>query len=276
MIRRENYYSVHGWMIFDLNLRDTELLVYSIIYGFSQDGCSKFCGSLKYLMVWAGNKSKQCIINALKNLEEKNLIIKEISSPTNKYSVNMDYVDGKKSLPEDEDGGKKSLPAGKINLPEQVKKVDQTGKINLPNNIDNNKDNIIDIEYDEDGFSSPVLAASSQKNIETNAPSAKQVKEPAYYKCRPTPPEGITDDTTPYSTEKYPYVFLSRNDRGFLRWKYDKCYIPTLHALNEWNKLNPEFKYSSNKDGFERFVAKQGLRRPREDGLSEGSVIARI
>lgn len=74
-IKNENFITIQGWMVNELNLKGNELLIYSVIYGFSQDGKSKFTGSLQYLADWC-NSSKQTVINCLKSLCEKDLLIK--------------------------------------------------------------------------------------------------------------------------------------------------------------------------------------------------------
>ena len=38
MVKNENFYTVFGWMLNELNLRGSDLVVYAIIYSFSQDG----------------------------------------------------------------------------------------------------------------------------------------------------------------------------------------------------------------------------------------------
>ena len=75
-IKNENYIMISGWMIKELNLKGNELLVYAIIYGFSQDGINKYEGLRQYLADWC-NSTKQGIDRALKNLIKKDLIIKE-------------------------------------------------------------------------------------------------------------------------------------------------------------------------------------------------------
>ena len=62
-------------MISDLGLKGNELLIYAIIFGFSQDGETKFKGSLSYLSEWT-NSTKQGILKNLKSLMEKGLINK--------------------------------------------------------------------------------------------------------------------------------------------------------------------------------------------------------
>lgn len=74
-IRNENYIFIGGWMINELHLKGTELLVYAIIYSFTQAENQVFSGSLKYLAEWT-NSSKQTVQNNLKSLVEKGLIQK--------------------------------------------------------------------------------------------------------------------------------------------------------------------------------------------------------
>lgn len=59
-----------------LNLKGNELLVYALIYGFSQDGKSWFTGSANYISEWVGI-TRQNVMAILKRLVEKELIIKQ-------------------------------------------------------------------------------------------------------------------------------------------------------------------------------------------------------
>lgn len=74
-VKRDNYVTIAGWMVTDLGLKGNELLVYAIIYGFSQDGENRFTGSLQYLADWT-NSTKQGIAKNLKSLCEKGLLEK--------------------------------------------------------------------------------------------------------------------------------------------------------------------------------------------------------
>ena len=89
-IINNNYITIQGWMINDLSLKGNELLVYALLYGFCQDGESKFEGSISYISEWISS-SKPTVINILKSLEEKNLIIKHQEKKNNvifnKYEV---------------------------------------------------------------------------------------------------------------------------------------------------------------------------------------------
>ena len=75
-MKSENYVVIHGWMVNELGLKGNDLMVYAIIYGFSQTEGQKFTGSLQYLAEWC-NSTKQGILKNLKSLIDKGLIIKE-------------------------------------------------------------------------------------------------------------------------------------------------------------------------------------------------------
>lgn len=74
-VKDENYIHIPGWAVTRLGLKGNELLVYSIIYGFSQDGETRFTGSLQYLADWT-NSTKQGCIKCLKELAKKGFIRK--------------------------------------------------------------------------------------------------------------------------------------------------------------------------------------------------------
>ena len=62
-------------MITKLKLKGNELLVFALIHGFSQDGESRFKGSLRYLVEWTG-LDKSTVIKLLKQLVDKQYINK--------------------------------------------------------------------------------------------------------------------------------------------------------------------------------------------------------
>lgn len=62
-------------MVNDLQLKGNELIIFAIIYGFSQDSDSVFNGSLQYLASWT-NSTKRGVIKNLKSLLEKDYIVK--------------------------------------------------------------------------------------------------------------------------------------------------------------------------------------------------------
>ncbi len=86
---------IHGFMVKDFNLKGTELLIYALIYGFSQDGQGYFYGSRTYISEWF-NISLPTVDTAIDNLVNKKLIFKEqevIKGITyNKYKINNNIL----------------------------------------------------------------------------------------------------------------------------------------------------------------------------------------
>lgn len=78
MIKKEisddSYFVVRGYMINELKLKKSELLVYAIVNSFTEKGKS-YNGSLSYLASWI-NASKTTANNMLKSLTEKGLLNK--------------------------------------------------------------------------------------------------------------------------------------------------------------------------------------------------------
>lgn len=110
-VRRENYLTIQGFMVTDLKLKGNELLIYAIIYGFSQAENQAFNGSLQYFTDWT-NSTKQGVIKSIKSLEEKGLITKTenfirgvkiveyYATPLNKvYPHSTEFNGIKQSLP---------------------------------------------------------------------------------------------------------------------------------------------------------------------------------
>ena len=75
-MKNENFITIQGRMVNDLKLKGNELLVYSIIYGFSQDGNNWFNWSLQYLSEWT-NSTKQGVLKNLQSLVIKWFIEKK-------------------------------------------------------------------------------------------------------------------------------------------------------------------------------------------------------
>lgn len=119
MIKDENYIVIQGFMVNELKLKGAELIVYAIIYGFSQDGKSKFTGSWKYLASWC-NVTEREIAKVLKKLVDKGLIEKEKTMNKVQYRVGTKFI-------------------------LKVNKVQSVGEQSSYNNIDNNINNNLDI-----------------------------------------------------------------------------------------------------------------------------------
>ena len=70
-----NYLVIQGWMVTELGLKGNELLIYALIYGFSQTEDQWFTGTLRYIAEWT-NSTKQGVQKALASLIEKGLLEK--------------------------------------------------------------------------------------------------------------------------------------------------------------------------------------------------------
>lgn len=74
--KKGGYVTCQEWMVRKLGLAGKRLLIYSIIHSFSQDGVSKFTGSLKYICFWTGF-SKQHTLKILNEMVQQELIERE-------------------------------------------------------------------------------------------------------------------------------------------------------------------------------------------------------
>ena len=110
---KSGYITIQSWMRDELNLKGNDLLVYAIIYGFSQTENQKFTGSLQYIADWCG-ATKQGILKNIKNLIDLGLICKE--------EIGVNSV---------------AYYSTQFNAP--LNSVDPPIKLSLINNIDNNK-----------------------------------------------------------------------------------------------------------------------------------------
>ena len=73
-IKRTNFLTLLGWMRYDLDLSGNELIIYGVIYGYSQNG-GEYSGGKQYLADWA-NVDVRTVYNILKKLEGEGLIVK--------------------------------------------------------------------------------------------------------------------------------------------------------------------------------------------------------
>jgi DNA-binding Lrp family transcriptional regulator len=135
IMNNNNYIVIQGWMCNDLQLSGNELLIYALIYGFSQDGESEFCGSRAYIAN-TFNISKPTVDKSLKTLVKKGYIIKHQmiinDVQVNRYKVSLQVV---KNL---YGGSKEFLPHSKETLHGGSK---ESLLYNYNNNNYNNTDN---------------------------------------------------------------------------------------------------------------------------------------
>jgi len=132
------YINIQGWMITRLGLKGNELILFALIYGFSQDGQSDFHGSITYIQK-ALQISRPSVVSLLKKLREKGYIQKTKESHYRAVVKKLNY------------------PLEKV-----VKKLNHTSKVSLlptsketllnnnNNNNNNNNEQSSEFSFDEE------------------------------------------------------------------------------------------------------------------------------
>lgn len=158
-IKKESFFTVQAFMVNELKLKGNELLIYAIIFGFSQAENQFFTGSLNYLASWCGISSKTTVKTILNNLIDKGLLEKEdIYKNGVKYCKYKALTEIKSiSIPADEDkkncNGISKIDTGYINnCYGGISKIDMGISEIVPNNIDIHIDNKIEniIDHNDD------------------------------------------------------------------------------------------------------------------------------
>lgn len=198
-IKNENFITIQGFMRNELDLKGNELLVYAIIYGFSQDNESWFTGSHQYMSEWVGI-TRRSVINILNKLLESEVIIKEVVYINNikfcKYRVNLEMLETSQGM----------------------KKVHRGYEKISHNNIENNKENIID-------------KSIIQKKVKKfTKPSIKEIKEYCEYLNYPDYSEAFYDF---YESKDW---YVGKNKM--------KCWKAGIRNWNRNNKDKPQKRSS--------------------------------
>lgn len=139
-IKEGSYINIQSFMVTELELKGNELLVYAIIYGFSQTNGTYFSGSTQYLADWT-NSTRQGIMKNLKSLIDKGLIEKVGGNQQVNYYKALRPVN--KVNQSTELTRKQSLQGTKQSLQEEVTEFTGTCKQSLHSNIYNKLDNNI-------------------------------------------------------------------------------------------------------------------------------------
>lgn len=165
-VKDENYIHIPGWAVTRLGLKGNELLVYSIIYGFSQDGVTRFTGGLQYLADWT-NSTKQSSIKCLKSLVEKGYITKYEKIVNGVKFCEYQGVKPKSMVVNKVEQGSKQSSNG-------IKQSLTVGsKQSLPNILDNNTiDNNINNNIGENNNT-----PKAEKKERFKAPTVEEVQE---------------------------------------------------------------------------------------------------
>ena len=140
MISDGTYITIQGWMRTDLKLSGNELIVYAIIYGFSQNKQGEFTGSVQYLADWVGC-TKRTVTTILRKFVDEELVKKTVVQLDNNskrvsYQANVgvgkNFLGGEKIS----QGVGKNFLGGRKNFPRGCEKISHN--ININNNTNNN------------------------------------------------------------------------------------------------------------------------------------------
>ena len=166
MIKDENYVNIQGFMITRLKLTGNDLLVYAIIYGFSQDDESAFKGTRAYLAEWC-NCTVRGVQKNINNLLKRGLIEQIHHSPNNQQvhyrvtdwqatgeqsslgSEQSSPVPSEQSSPASEQsslGSEQSSPVPVNNVPTSSEQSSQA----IDNIVDSLNDNLVDTLVDKE------------------------------------------------------------------------------------------------------------------------------
>lgn len=147
-----NYLVIQDWMIEELKLKGMDLIIYAIIFGFSQDERSGFVGSQKYLAFWC-NSSIRGVQKSLNKLTQNGLIYK---SDSGLRTRNLDELSSLKSEQSSCVEDEQSSCQGELSSC-QGELCSEKDELSSPNNIDNifilkekiNKKEKLDADDDE-------------------------------------------------------------------------------------------------------------------------------
>lgn len=139
-----NHYTIFGWMIHRLGLKDAKLVIYAIVYSFSQDGENEFYGGRRY-MADASARSLPTVDRILVELEKDGLIKKmerENDGVSHcRYSVFVDD-DGEGIIdPSKNEKTDNNTPYYDNNTPPYYDNNTHINKENIDNNKDKDKKN---------------------------------------------------------------------------------------------------------------------------------------
>ena len=213
-LRDENYYQIQGWMINRLGLKGVTLSVYAIIYGFSQDGENEYTGSLQYLCDFTGGTTKPTIIKALRELVEKQYILRREEFVNgvqfNKYRINLPLL-------KNFNGGSKEILTG------AVKNLNGGSKEILPNNKEDNK------SFNKDTYNkSSELADYKQiadlfNSICTSYPSVRSISDARK--------KTIKARLETYTVDDFKRCFENAENSSFLKGVNDRKWSATFDWL---------------------------------------------
>jgi len=122
-MKKENFIHIGAWMVENLKLSWNELLIYAIIYGFSQDGRNCYNGSQNYLAKWIGS-TRWTAVNILNKLVKKWLIEKkDILKWWAKYCEYRATINKNDDFPEEENHEEDNIEKEKERIENKIKAI---------------------------------------------------------------------------------------------------------------------------------------------------------
>lgn len=145
IIRSDNHVCLNGWMINELDLSGNELIVYAVIWGFTQDGNQWCTASQAYIARWA-NITTRALIKILNKLEEKGLLIKEKNTCRKGFECKYRAV----RPGEEEQDSEQEADVNKVHIRREQSSYPDVNKVHIRceqsshNNIEDNIEDNID------------------------------------------------------------------------------------------------------------------------------------
>ena len=237
-MKDHNYITILGWMVNKLGLSGNELMVYAMIYGFSQDEEDKYEGSGKYIADSLGITKRQ-VFTILDNLVKKGYIKKFERFERNlkfcDYAVSLEFL----SENDKNKGGEKTSPVMKLFPTEGDEKTSPVVKI-FPNGDE--KTSPVGGEK-----TSPHITGSNIYNHTTTTEHPNSSEKP--------PPEGATAAAVNLSPEDIKQAILALDRSLLLKSDFYSraAAFMKLHYLDKsylaWLFKQVELREPNNFDG---------------------------
>lgn len=212
IIRSDNHVCLNGWMINELDLSGSELIVYAVIWGFTQDGNQWCTASQAYIARWA-NISTRGLRKVLDKLEEKGLLIKETN--TCKKGLECKYRAVRPDEEEQEsDGNKVPIRSEQSSYPDGNKvpiRWEQSSDNNIEDNIEDN------IDYKEN------IKRKSEADLKQDFEELwklyprKEGKKDAYKAYEKAIKNGTTNEQIRQGIENYNAWLKAKNETTYIK-----------------------------------------------------------
>lgn len=175
-LKDDNHIIIHGWMRTRFALKGSELLIYAIIYGFSQDGETAFYGSRRYMAEAAGI-ALPSVDRVVNSLIEKGLIQKE-----HRVNDGVSHCHYLVVLNDDNTTYQKNnTPYQNDNTPYQKNNTHNNNKDNNKENKEKNKDKSLSKNNKEGYIFENDMEANFFKWCYENVPNLMENKRPLKY-----------------------------------------------------------------------------------------------